>query len=115
MVPREVKLDETHKLWKERTCHTFDDSNVLIEGMPQAQLLTKTLYINDLPNNLKQDVKQIKISAQTDIALKNAILSSHVFDAQQEKTAIRKDPNRPAFVLPRIYGITDSRKKYINF
>lgn len=71
------------------------------------------MHVNGLPDTLKQQLNQIKVSAHTDISLQHAILSAHVFDAQQEKTAIRKDVTRPAFNLPRVYGITDSRKKYI--
>lgn len=43
--------------------------------------------------------------------VQSAIMTSHVFDAQQEKLAKIKDPKRPAFNFPRVYGITDFRRK----
>lgn len=46
-----------------------------------------------------------------DKSMEEAVLASHLLDAEQKKTAIIKVPERPAFVLPRVYGITDSRKK----
>lgn len=44
--------------------------------------------------------------------MQESILAAHLLDAEQKKTAKIKVPERPAFVLPRVYGITDSRKKY---
>ncbi|KAJ9576804.1 hypothetical protein L9F63_006578, partial [Diploptera punctata] len=38
------------------------------------------------------------------------IFMSHLFDAMQEKLPIRKDPERPAWVFPRDYGITHKRR-----
>lgn len=110
-IPRPVKLDESNQLWKERKCHTYGDANVLLEGLQQAQVITKTVSINGLPPNVNQLLASTKIPSTTETFVQNAILSSHIFDAQQEKTAKIKDPNRPAFVLPRVYGITDFRKK----
>lgn len=110
-LPKAVKLDESHQLWKEQKCHTYGDTNVLLEGLQQAQVITKTVAINGLPPNVEQLLDSTKIPATTETFVQNAILTSHVFDAQQVKTAKLKDPNRPAFVLPRVYGITDFRKK----
>lgn len=110
-LPKAVTFDESHQLWKERKCHTFGDTNVLLEGLQQAQVITKTVAINGLPQNLEQLLDSTKIPASTETIVQNSILSSHVFDAQQEKTAKLKDPNRPAYVLPRVYGITNFRKK----
>lgn len=110
-LPKAVKFDESHQQWKEQKCHIFDDTNVLLEGLQQAQVITKTVAINGLPQNLKQLLDSTTIPANTETVVQNSVLSSHVFDAQQEKTAKIKDPNRPAYVLPRVYGITDFRKK----
>lgn len=110
-LPKAVKFDESHQLWKEQKCHTYGDTNVLLEGLQQAQVITKTVAINGLPQNLEQLLDSTKISQNTESFVQNSILSSHVFDAHQEKLAKLKDPNRPAYVLPRVYGITDFRKK----
>ena len=33
-----------------------------------------------------------------------------IYDAQQVKLSKLKDPDRPAWVFPRVYGITSTRK-----
>lgn len=110
-MPEAENMDESHRLWKARKCYTYGDTNVLLEGLQQAQVITKTIAINGLPQNIEQLLNSTKIPTNTETFVKNSILSSHVFDAQQEKTAKLKDPNRPAYVLPRVYGITDFRRK----
>lgn len=104
-------FDNTHSLWKDRKCHTYNDSNVLLEGIRQAQLLTKSIAVDGLPSNVEQIIENIKIPAQSDEFMQNAVKDSFLFDAQQEKLAKRKVPDRPAYVLPREYGITDIRRK----
>lgn len=39
------------------------------------------------------------------------ILKSHMFDAMQVKLPKIRDPERPAWNFPRVYGITDKRRK----
>lgn len=105
-----VEEDKSHPNWHSEKCRIYSDSNVLIEGVPQAQVLTKTLEINGLPKQLEEKLEKIQLSTQSERNIRNAILASHVFDSEQAKTAIIKIPERPAFVTPRNYGITDSRK-----
>lgn len=109
-MPKDPKLDETHEFWNERKCHMYGNSNVLLEGVPQAQVLTKTLHIQELPETVQSTVIKIKLSPEIDQALRNIILDSYLFDAEQKKLMKRKIPERPAFNLPRDYGITDARK-----
>lgn len=109
----EPPLDETHPLYKERKCHTLGDSDVLVTGVPQAQVLTKTLVVPNLPEKLQQLIDSTEISAESDLYIKNTILSAHLFDAQQVKLPKRKDVLRPAYNFPRDYGISEQRKKWV--
>lgn len=86
------------------------DSNILLEGLRQAQVLTKTVIIDNLPENIDRILANLKISTYADDNMRNAILSSHVFDAEQKKLPKVKVPNRPTINLPRLMGITDSRR-----
>lgn len=104
-------LDENHPLYKSKECHTFGDSNVLVEGVAQAQNLTKTLITEKLPAKLQELADSVEVSPDTDLYMKNAIINAHLFDAEQVKLPIKKLPERPAYVLPRTYGISLQRKK----
>lgn len=112
-IPRkEVEIiDETHPLWNSRICHIYGDTNVLITGMPQAQVLTKTVCVDGLPDKLQETINAIEFSRETDKNAKNAVLNALLFDAEQQKLEKLKDPLRPAWVFPRVYGITRQRKK----
>lgn len=105
-----MPLDESHPGWKEQKCYTFGDSNVLLEGLEQAQVLLKTLTVDRLPSKVEQLLAKSNVPDSVDMSVRSAILTSNLFDAEQKKLAIRKDPNRPAYVLPRDYGITDARR-----
>lgn len=98
-------------MWNSRTCHIFGDKNVLITGKKQAQVLTKTLLVNELPDCLQKLANNVNISNDTEIQIKNSILFAHLFEAHQEKLAKRKHPEKKMWVFPRDYGITDQRKK----
>ncbi|KYN20778.1 39S ribosomal protein L37, mitochondrial [Trachymyrmex cornetzi] len=80
--PSPIVFDETHPDWKAKTCLVFKNNNVLQEGFCQAQILTNTVII----------------------------YTSNIFDAHQKKLPKRKDSERPAWVFPRDYGITNRRK-----
>lgn len=81
---------------------------MLLEGLAQAKIITNTVEVKEgLPDKINVD-KSIKgINSR----VKEIILSSHLFDAHQEKLPKIKDPLRPAWNFPRLYGITDVRKK----
>lgn len=103
--------NETHPWWNPRVCHIFGDTNVLIYGMKQAQVLTKTVQVNELPENIQKLAKNADITPETDIQMKNSVLHAHLFDAHQEKLVKRKHPVKKMWVYPRDYGITDTLKK----
>lgn len=106
-------LDENHPLYNAEKCHLFGDSNVLVDGVKQAQVLTKSLVVRDLPAKVKEIAASTECSPGTDLYMKNAILSAHLFDAYQNKLPIRKDLSRPAWNFPRDYGIPADRKLYV--
>jgi large subunit ribosomal protein L37 len=112
-VERPPKLDETHPFWQEKQCHLYKDSNVLLEGVKQAQVLTKTLVFNEFPENLEICLEKMTLSQNLERSMQQAVLVSHLLDAQQEKTAVIKDPERPSRVFKRNMGITDFRKNQL--
>lgn len=90
----------------------FGDTNVLVEGVRQAQVLTKTLEINAFPNSIADSVANTALSSIVERHIHKLIMSSHVLDAEQVKLPKIKLQDRPAFNLPREYGISHSRRKY---
>lgn len=82
----------------------------MLEGLRQAQVLTKSVVICKLPDQLEARRKDVKVSDKHDKAMRDAVLTSHLLDAEQEKLRKIKDPLRPAFVFPRVFGISDARK-----
>lgn len=108
---KDIERTELHPWWNNRVCHKFGDKNVLICGKNQAQVLTKTLLVNELPKNVQHLVNNANISNETEIQIKKSILHAHLFDTHQEKLAKRNHPEKKMWVYPRDYGITDQRKK----
>ncbi|KAF3420139.1 LOW QUALITY PROTEIN: hypothetical protein E2986_09116 [Frieseomelitta varia] len=91
----------------------FEDHNVLQEGVPQALLLTKTVKLNDeLPEKIQKLITDIPENINN--LSKRSVYTSMIYDAQQVKLPKLKDPDRPAWVFPRVYGITSTRK-ILNF
>lgn len=105
--------NETHPWWNSRICHLFGDTNVLISGKRQAQVLTKSLSVNELPENIQKLAQNAVITPETEIQMKNSILQAHLYDTHQEKLVIRKHPEKKMWKYRRDYGITDQRKKYV--
>lgn len=106
---QKVTFDETHPDWKARKCLTFDNSNVLQAAISQAYLLLKTVQINDkLPEKIENNITDIPEHIEN--LIKRIVCTSCIYDAQQVKLAKLKDPNRPSWVFPRVYGISNYRK-----
>lgn len=110
-LPKKEVFDHTHPLWNERKCHVFGDTNVLIEGIPQAQLLTKSVVVDGLPASVQQAIDSTQIPGRSDAFMQEMVRTSFLFEAEQEKLPIRRNPEKPAHNLRRDYGITDSRRK----
>ena len=105
------KFDETHPLWKSEKCYLYSDSNVLLDGVKQAQNLLNTLVFNEYPASMEERLAKLQIPVSLDRSMQQSVLSSHLFDAEQVKLEHKiKDLNRPAFNFPRLYGISPSRK-----
>lgn len=110
LAPRPIPRDHTHPLYHERICHMYRDHNVLLKGLDQAKVLTKTVEIKTgLPVEIENLVESQQLQDQ-DTLVQRYILKSHVFDAMQVKLPKIHDPQRPAWNFPRVYGITDKRR-----
>ncbi|KAL0124787.1 hypothetical protein PUN28_006564 [Cardiocondyla obscurior] len=107
--PRKIEFNETHPDWKTQPCLVFKDHNVLQEGFCQAQILTNTVCLPDSSSNYIQD-SFLDLPEHVDDIVKRIISTSNIFDAHQELLPKKKDPERPAWVFPRDYGLTDCRK-----
>lgn len=106
-----LPLDASHPEYKERPCYTLRSTNVLLEGISQAQVLTKTVIAEDrLPPNI-EELATVPAPKAIHECVKKAVLSANVFDCEQKKLPKIKDPLRPAVNFPRILGITDKRRK----
>lgn len=109
-LPPEVKFDENHPLYKREPCYVFGDRNVLLEGVRQAQVLLNAVVYDELPLKVEERLEKTKIPTVLDRSMQQSVLAALVFDAEQVKTAVVKDPERPAYKLPRNYGISDERR-----
>lgn len=109
-LPPEVKFDENHPLYKREPCYVFGDRNVLLEGVRQAQVLLNAVVYDELPLKVEERLEKTKIPTALDRSMQQSVLAALVFDAEQVKTAVVKDPERPAYKLPRNYGISDERR-----
>lgn len=89
----------------------FNDTNVILEGVKQAQVLLKTIAFDKFPEKIVDQFENLKLPADVERSMQQSVLVSHLLDAEQKKLAKLKDPARPMWNFPRVYGITDSRKK----
>uniref|UniRef100_A0A336KZI8 Large ribosomal subunit protein mL37 n=1 Tax=Culicoides sonorensis TaxID=179676 RepID=A0A336KZI8_CULSO len=102
--------------YHETKCAVYGDSSALLLGMPQAQVLLNTLKIEGYPEKIEEQIKNVKIPTSVEKAVYQSVMSACLFDAEQKKLGYKiKDPERPAFNFPRIYGITDERKNRLLF
>ncbi|XP_030243611.1 39S ribosomal protein L37, mitochondrial [Drosophila navojoa] len=109
-VPKPIAEDENHPNWHTTACHMFKDNNVLLGGLQQAQVLTNTIEINSFPQQIEDAISNGQYSKVVDRNVQNAIFSSHLLDAQQVKLPKIKLIDRPAYNLPRLYGISHERR-----
>ncbi|KAI5746187.1 hypothetical protein M8J77_000919 [Diaphorina citri] len=112
--PPQLRKDANHPDFKPVPCFSFGDSNVLLEGLDQAKLLTNTVEVNDdLPEKILKLKEENPVSDAVHKIVQKNLYSALVYDGAQEKLPIRKDPERPAYRFPRDYGITDFRKNML--
>lgn len=108
---RPLPLDETNPEYKERELYLYGDSNVLVQGVTQTQVLLKTVVIDGLPNKVEEMFQNLKLPADVERSMQQSVLVSHLLDAEQQKTVKIVNPLRPMRPYPRNYGITEARKK----
>lgn len=106
-----MPLDETHPEYKQEGVYIFGDSNVLVQGVKQAQVLLKTAVFNEFPQKVEEAFESLKLPADVERSMQQAVLVSHLLDAEQQKTIKIVNPLRPMRPYPRNYGITEARKK----
>lgn len=108
---RPIPLDSSHPNWHSKVCHSISDTNVVVGGLPQAQVLTNSIEIPTFPKKIEDAIANQELPSSIDKNVKHAILSSHVYDAEQVKLPKVRNPDRPNFNLPRTYGISHERIK----
>ncbi|KAF7998248.1 hypothetical protein HCN44_009646 [Aphidius gifuensis] len=112
LIQRPQAMDKTHPDWHDKYCWQFDDHELLVQGTDQAQLLTKTILIKDsMPDKLETIMSNdCQTTNVIDSFVEKTIKTSTIFDAEQKKLPKLKDPTRPAWNFPRVYGITHVKK-----
>lgn len=111
--PPKPKRNQNHPDFKEIPCFSYGDSNVLVEGLDQAKVLTNTVEVeDDLPARILQLKEEKPLSSAVHKIVQKTLYSALVFDAYQEKLPLRYLEGKPKHRLPRDYGITDYRKNY---
>lgn len=111
MNPKPIPRDETHPEYKQQPQLFYDDSNVLLEGVTQAQVLLNTIVFDEFPDKIADAFENLKLPSDIERSMQQSVLVSHLLDAEQKKLAKMKDPERPMWNYPRAYGISDTRKK----
>ncbi|XP_003736663.2 39S ribosomal protein L37, mitochondrial [Drosophila pseudoobscura] len=107
--PRAISENNANLKSDSTACHYYNDNSLLIGGLPQAQVLTNTIEVKTFPPKIEEAVANQKLPNGIDRNIRNAILSAHVLDAEQVKLPKIKLIERPAFNLPRNYGISHER------
>ncbi|XP_017468662.1 PREDICTED: 39S ribosomal protein L37, mitochondrial [Rhagoletis zephyria] len=108
--PKSPQESGTMPDWQLKPCHVFSNKNVMLEGIEQAQLLTKSIKISGLPQSIQDTIKDVTLTGTLERSVKEAILSSHLFCAHQEKLSKEGIQLRPEYNLPREYGSPKERK-----
>jgi len=108
-----LPLDERHPEYKEIPLYLYNDSNVLVQGIPQAQVLLKTLVFDKLPDTIMETFTNQKLPTDIERSMHQSVLVSHLLDAEQQKTAKIVNPLRPMRPYPRNWGITEQRKNLL--
>ncbi|XP_058982829.1 uncharacterized protein LOC101898909 isoform X4 [Musca domestica] len=100
----------THHQWHDKFCYIYCKETVLLEGLPQAQLLTNTVKIKGLPKSLYELIINLKIPSSVERNAELAVTKSNVYDAEQSSLPRTRNVDRPAYKYPRVYGASQLRK-----
>ncbi|XP_019894691.1 uncharacterized protein LOC101898909 isoform X2 [Musca domestica] len=101
----------THHQWHDKFCYIYCKETVLLEGLPQAQLLTNTVKIKGLPKSLYELIINLKIPSSVERNAELAVTKSNVYDAEQSSLPRTRNVDRPAYKYPRVYGASQLRSK----
>lgn len=102
--------DDINPNWNTKPSYLFGDNNVLLKGIQQALLLTKTIEVPSLPECIQDSLDRIQITGLLEHNIKRAIVASNIFSADQEKLHKNNNTLRPEYNLPREYGIPKERR-----
>lgn len=95
--------------WHEEQVYHMHKDTKLIEGIPQIQVLLKTLVIQGMPEKVEK-LKGTLFVRDQDALAKQKILSCFIQDGTQVRLPKIIDRSKPGFNFPRAYGIPVSRK-----
>ena len=71
----ELPLGPGHPDWQEHTAKVYNQQSTLLEGLPQAQRLTRSIILHDLPQRLQQAIGTNEIVDQ-DLLVQRCTLNS---------------------------------------
>lgn len=111
LFPKPLPLNEDHPEYQQEGVYLFGDSNVLVQGTIQAQVLLKTAVFAEFPEKVEEAFQNLKLPNDVERSMQQSVLVSHLLDAEQQKTIKIVNPLRPMRPYPRNYGITEARKK----
>lgn len=126
-----LEKNEYHPEYQQREIYLYGDSNVLLQGVSQAQVgfiliyliqwnclncsifkvLLKTVVFDKFPDRVEEMFQNLKLPSDVERSMQQATLVSHLLDAEQRKTIKIVNPLRPMRPYPRNYGISEARKK----
>ncbi|KAG5670349.1 hypothetical protein PVAND_000623 [Polypedilum vanderplanki] len=95
--------------------YIYGDSNCLVYGCSQAQVLTKTLIFDKFPEKLEKKFASLKLPTDIERSMHQSVLVSHLLDAEQIKSPYKIPiaPHKPRHFLPKEYCITERRKNLL--
>lgn len=88
----------------------YGQGNVLLEGLQQARVLTNSVEVNGFPPKVEEAINRMKVSHHIGTNICQAIMASHVYDAERVKLPKVRLLDRPQINLPRVYGISRERR-----
>ncbi|KAG5882913.1 hypothetical protein JTB14_023375 [Gonioctena quinquepunctata] len=95
-----LPLDETHPNWHDRKLLSYKDSNVLLEGLSQAKVITNTVEVKQ---GLPESITLKEVSTNIHKATENIILNSQLLDAEQKKL-----PKRNKLIISKLLKLIES-------
>ncbi|XP_065340603.1 large ribosomal subunit protein mL37 [Cloeon dipterum] len=113
---KQIPMDENHPMHHDRPCFMYKENSILVEGLAQAQNLTNTVILHSgLPEKIEELAKENDglLHEECDEQVKKCIIRSFLFDAVQEKLPKIKDPERPAYKFPPVFGVPDYRRNRV--